>query len=462
MKNTRILTLLCFIFLITSCTKELEINPQQSLSTGEALSDLPSMKTAVNGAYDDLQAVGYYGREFLVMPETEANLVYLSVTNSNRFVSSYTYQWTTADGDITDFWNIGYSAILRANNVINNIDAIEGDATEKNQIKGEALAIRALVHFDLVRFFAKQYTTGTPTTDLGVPIMLKADIGEPARNTVAEVYTQVIADLTAAKGLLRNVGIHRFSPEAAEALLARVYLYKGDWANAATAATSLIGNAGYSLADDVTAMFAAPGSSEEIFTLKNESSETRGSDNLGNIYLPAGYGDIRVTTDLRDIYEIGDSRKSLIYVHTNGEYYQAKFNEQDGVVGLHSPKILRLAEMYLIRAEARFRQSPSDVTGALADLNAIRTKRGATMMLTLPNGINDILAERHRELAFEGHTAFDYWRTGTTMTRQQCDTGLEVSSGGLCSVPADDFHTVHPIPQREMDVNQAMVQNAGY
>lgn len=460
MKNTRILTLLCFIFLLAACTKELELNPQQSLSTSEALSDIPSMKTALNGAYDDLQALGYYGREFIVMPETEGNLVYLAITNSNRFVASYTYQWTTADGDITDFWNIGYSAILRANNVINNIDALEGDAVEKNQIKGEALAIRALVHFDLVRFFAKQYTVGNPSTDLGVPIILQAGIGEPARNTVAEVYTQVISDLTAAKGLLRNEGIYRFSPEAAEALLARVYLYKGDWANAATAAGNLISNANYALADDVSVMFSAPGSSEEIFTLKNEVSENRGSDNLGNIYVPAGYGDIRVTTDLMDEYEPGDSRTTLIYKHTNDQYYQSKYNEQDGVIGLYSPKILRLAEMYLIRAEARFRQNAAD-QGVLDDLNAIRTKRGATMMNSLPNGIGDILAERHRELAFEGHTAFDYWRTGTDMVRKQCDTGLEVSTGE-CTILATDYRTVHPIPQREMDVNQSMIQNEGY
>ncbi|MBK8966514.1 MAG: RagB/SusD family nutrient uptake outer membrane protein [Saprospiraceae bacterium] len=458
MKNTRIIPLLCFILFMFSCSKELELNPFQSLSTGEALADLPSMKTAVFGAYDAIQSLGYYGREYLVMPETEANLVYLSIANSNRFIPSYTYLWIPADGDITDFWNLAYAAILRANNVINNIDALEGDAAEKNQIKGEALAIRALAHFDLVRFFAKQYTNGNPSTDLGVPIVLEASISEPPRNTVEQVYTQVIADLTTAKGLLRDEGIYRFSPNAVEALLARVYLYKGDWANAETAAGNVIG-AGYELADDVVAMFAGPGSSEEIFTLRNEMSENRGSDNLGNIYIPAGYGDIRVTTDLMDLYEPGDSRANLIFQHTNGEFYQSKFIEQDGVVGLHSPKLLRVAEMYLIRAEARFRQNAAD-PDVLSDLNAIRLKRGATQMMSLPNGINDILAERHRELAFEGHTAFDYWRTGTKMVRQQCNTGLEVS--GVCEIEANDFRTVHPIPQREMDVNQSMIQNDGY
>jgi len=459
MKNIRILTLFSFVLLLASaCQKELDLNPSESLSTGEALSDVASLKTALNGAYDAIQVVGYYGRNYQVMAETEANLVYLSTANSNRFVSSYTYQWTTANADITSVWNDGYTAILRANNVINNVDRIDGDAAEKNQIKGEALAIRALVHFDLVRFFAKQYTNGAPNTDPGVPIILTSGIGEPARNTVAEVYDQVISDLEAAKTLLRNDGVYRFSPEGDEALLARVYLYKGDWAKAATAAGSLIGNAQYSLSANVSAMFGGPGSSEEIFTLKNESSENRGSDNLGNIFIPQGYGDIRVTTDLLDLYEAGDSRATLIFKHTNNEYYVGKYLEQDGVVGLASPKILRLAEMYLIRAEARFRQNDTD--GALDDLNELRLKRGATELMSLPNGIRDILSERHRELAFEGHTAFDYWRTNTDMVRSQCGTGLEVSAP--CTMAANSHLTVHPIPQREIDVNQNMAQNDGY
>jgi len=459
MKNIRILALFSLaLFLAPACQKELELNPSQSLSTGEALSDIASLKTALNGAYDAIQVVGYYGRNYQVMAETEANLVYLSTANSNRFVSSYTYQWTTANADIADVWNNCYTAILRANNVINNVDRIDGDAVAKNQIKGEALAIRALVHFDLVRFFAKQYTNGTPNTDLGVPVILTSGIGEPARNTVAEVYDQVISDLEIAKGLMRNEGAYRFSPEAAEALLARVYLYKGDWAKSANAATALIGNAQYSLSGNVSAMFGGPGSSEEIFTLKNEASENRGADNLGNIFIPQGYGDIRVTTDLLDLYEPGDSRAGLIFQQPNNEYYVGKYTEQDGVVGLASPKILRLAEMYLIRAEARFRQNDTD--GALDDLNELRIKRGATEMMSLPNGFRDILSERHRELAFEGHAAFDYWRTGTDMVRTQCGTGLEVSAP--CTIAANSHLTVHPIPQREMDVNQNMAQNSGY
>jgi hypothetical protein len=452
--------LLPFVLLtFVSCNDELELNPFQSLGTAEALGDLDGMQTALNGAYDRFQAVGLYGRNYVVIPEIQADMVYLTISNSNRFIAEYTYDFNPQSGNFATIWNFLYNGILRVNNIINNIDDLEGDAARKNQIKGEALALRALAHFDLVRFFAKIPTNGNAGSDLGVPVVLESIIAEPPRNTVAEVYTQIIADLQAAKGLVADDGIYKFSKEGIDALLARVYLYNGDYGNAATAASSVINSGKFQLADDIVAAFAAPGSSEEIFTLKFEApAENNGSDNLGGIYNPQIYGDIRVATDLVDLYGDGDSRIGFLYVNTvNNEVYTSKYFEQDGINGMHSPKILRIAEMYLIRAEARFRSNDSG--GALDDLNAIRAKRGVSALQNL-GGIETILDERRRELAFEGHTLFDYIRTNTDIERSQCNTGLEVSAP--CSISASSNIVIHPIPQREMDVNQNMQQNPGY
>lgn len=457
MKNFKIFILSVVALFMVSCEGFLELTPAQSLSTQEALEDLDGFETALFGAYDDLQSVGYYGRNYIVMPEIEADMVYLTISNSNRFLANYIHQWVPTNGDYTGLWNIGYRTILRANNIINSIDEVEGDATRKNQIKGEATAIRALAHFDLVRWFAKQPTNGNPSSDLGIPIVLESIIAEPARNTVAEVYTQIIADLTSAKGLVGDVGKFRFGPNGIDALLARVYLYNGDYANAATSASAVINSGSYPLAESYADMFSGPGSSEEIFTLRfTPPAENNGSDNLGGIYNPQIYGDIRVTTDLINLYEEGDTRANFIYLFGNGEYYQSKFFEQDGVNGLHSPKLLRVAEMYLIRAEARL--NAGDAAGALADLNAIRAKRGASQLASV--NLNTILDERARELSFEGHRLFDLIRTGTDMVRDQCNTGIELNSP--CEMDVNSFLAVHPIPQREMDVNQNMVQNPGY
>ena len=441
------------------CQDQLELQPQQSLSTEESLKDLDGMTTALFGAYDGLQSLDYYGREYLVMPEVEANLVYLAINNSNRFVANYLYQWTSTSGDITAFWNVAYTAILRVNNIINNIDALEGDQARKDQLKGEALAIRALAHFDLVRVFAKQYTQSSPTSDLGVPVILESIIDEPARNTIEQVYGQVIADLNAAAGLVEDQGIYRIGPDAVNAMLARVYLYKGDNGNAVNAAASVINPGNYTLASDFQAMYNAPGSSEEIFTLQFVGAENRGSNNLGSIYNPDSYGDIRVTTDLVNLYEDGDVRADLIYEAEKGGVmglFQSKYTSQDNFLGLHSPKLFRLGELHLIRAEANFKLGNTD--DALDEINALRGARNASALTEIT--MMDIIEERQRELAFEGHTKFDLLRNGMDITRNQCNTGLELSAP--CGLTNGDNLNVYPIPQREIDVNQNMVQNPGY
>ncbi|MDX1941325.1 MAG: RagB/SusD family nutrient uptake outer membrane protein [Saprospiraceae bacterium] len=443
-----------------SCEDKLELQPAQSLATEESLSDVKGMLTALYGAYDMLQDLNIYGRDYIVMAELEADLVYLSLSNSNRYVQNYTFLWTPDNANITAVWNDYYTVILRCNNIINNIDKIEGDAAEKNQIKGEALAIRALSHFDLVRVFAKQYTQSNPTADLGVPVVLESKIDEPTRNTIAEVYNQITSDLEATKGLLTDKGKFRFGPDAANALLSRVYLYKGDYANAEKFASDVINTNKYAIADDIIAAFKAPGSSEEIFTLKFTASETRGSDNLGRFFNPSGYGDARVATDCISLYEPSDKRLGFIYKHTNNQMYTNKFFAQDGVDGLFSPKILRISEMYLTRAEARAKQNK--FADAIADLNAIRAKRSASALAGIADAdvFQTVLDERRRELAFEGHTKFDLWRNGLDMVRNQCNTGIELDAP--CNLAASSNLRVYPIPTREIDVNQNMVQNSGY
>jgi hypothetical protein len=465
MKNIYKILFLLPLFLVTSCVDNLNLNPQQSLATNVALKDIEGLNTALIGAYESMQSINWYGRNFLVVPEIAGNLVYLSFANSNRFVNNYIYLISATAG-YAGLWNTGYSAILRANNVINNVDNVEATQEEKDDVRGQALCIRALAHFDMTRMFAKQYTNSNPSTDLGVPIMTEALIGEPPRNTIDEVYNFVINDLETAASLItaQNMGsgvsaTYRWSKDGANALLARVYLYKGDYAKAAEKANGIIGSGTYSIATDVVNMFAAPGSSEEIFTLRKETSEDGGASNHGNIYIPEGYGDIRVSSDCVSLYEPGDARLALLF-EQGGEIYQAKQREQEGIVGLHSPKILRLSEIYLIRAEAR--ANSGDAQGAMDDLNAIRSLRGASAVTGLSGqGLLDmIFFDRQRELAFEGHTTFDYWRTGRDMVRNQCNTGLEVSSP--CIIEASSHLAVYPIPQGEIDVNQSMVQNDGY
>lgn len=460
MNRIKITLLVALISVGFSCSDKLELEPAQSLSVAESLGDIEGLFTGLIGAYDGLQDVNYYGRDFIVVNEVRADLVYISINNSNRFLNDFRYEYAPNTG-LTAFWSDSYSLILRVNNILQNVDGAAGDADEKDQIKGEALFLRALTHFDLVRMFALPYGEGT--SNLGIPIILTPQISEPARNTVGEVYDQVIADLTEAAGLLNeDVGPYRASVDAVNALLARVYLYKEDYVNAEASATAVIG-AGYTLVPgaNLRTFWDTHGTSEEIFTVRRLANETNGSDNLGQIFNPQGYGDIRVTQDLIDSYEVGDLRAAADYYAQDGFNWVGKYLTQEGNPGLVNNKVLRLAEMYLIRAEARLLKASPDNAGALADIDVVRARAGLGSIGTA--NLTAVKNERKVELAFEGHRALDIFRWGDAVTRIQCGgggTGDELLAD--CFLAADSYLRIYPIPQVEMDVNQSMVQNTGY
>src|ERR1041385_6227267 len=302
-RNTVIKFMMSVMLVVSACTDVLNIEPKQSLSTSVALSDYSGFQAAVAGIYDQMQTIQFYGRDLMVRAEVRGDNTYLALQNSNRFIPDYNYQLSN-NTSYSDLWNLGYNAILRANNVINNIDkAADATQAQRDQLLGEALALRALFHFDLVRFFAKPYYDGNGAQP-GVPIKLDGEITAPTRNTVAEVYTQIIADLILAKTKLNaDVAPFNFTVDGVNALLSRVYLYQGDNAKAEQAASDVIDANHFTLVDDLATLWSTSGTDEEIFTLNVLPSESNGSENLGQIYNPGvGYGDIRVTKDLRDMF----------------------------------------------------------------------------------------------------------------------------------------------------------------
>ncbi|MTI31758.1 RagB/SusD family nutrient uptake outer membrane protein [Xanthovirga aplysinae] len=449
------------VFLISSCDDFLKIEPQQSLSDSEAFSTIEAAETALIGAYARMQSTTYYGREMLVMPEVGGDNVLIALDNSNRFLGFSGYNLTTSNGDVTDLWFRAYHVIMQANNLINNVDNIEGGtAEEKNQLKGEALFIRALVHFDLVRSFGQPYLNGNGS-NLGVPVMLVSEIGTPSRNSVTEVYAQIINDLSQAKDLMDNTEApFRSSSDAANALLSRVYLYKGDNQAAVEAATAVIGTGNYSLISNENYLdsWSTDGTSEEIFTLKFLADESTGSSNIGRIYLKPGYGDIRPSQDIMDLYSVNsnDVRNGLIrYEEEYADHFQFKFAGMLGVDGLASIKILRLSEVLLNRAEANAKLG--NLEEAKEDLNVLRVRAGLESIDPANSSVLDeVLLERRRELAFEGHRAFDIFRNGEDLKRIECNPLAE------CSVPFGSNLVVYPIPQDEISANPNMVQNPGY
>lgn len=448
------------------CNKQLDLYPADKLPTADALKTIQGVNAAVNGMYEGLKGTEYYGRNYLVIPEIAADNVYLSLSNSNRFLSSWRLSWLVADGDVTGVWNRVYAVILRANNIINSVPLLEDGTTEqKNSALGQALFVRALGHFDLLRVFSTPYAVGGGGT-LGVPLITKFEVGSPKRNTVDEVYKQIIADLTTARDLLpktRNTPYVATS-YAAAALLARVHLYKGDDAAAITAATEVI-NAGYAIApaNTLANFYNTPGTTEDIFTVRILSNESLGSDNLGRIYLKPGYGDIRVSPDLKNVLEAADARNVFVseFSGSPAEFQNNKFSGQDGISGLYSIKVLRISELYLIRAEAYAKTGSYAL--ALADVNEIRAHRNLTALENVPdaNVLTAVLKEKRVEFMFEGHRYFDLLRNKLSIVRTTCNNPAQLNTP-RCTIEASSPTAIFPIPQREIDVNLNIEQNPGY
>jgi len=452
-----------FISVITlvflgSCQDQLDVEPEGSLTVNEALSDFEGIETALIGVYSGLRSSLLYGRNLLVMPEASGDNVVLAIENSNRFTQNASYQWSVDNGDVTGIWNALYTIILRVNTVINNIDGVTGGTqTERNQVLGEALFIRALAHFELVRGFAQPISIGG-TSSLGVPIVRQSVVGEPPRNTVGEVYIQITSDLVSATNLMNNdLAPFRASQDAARALLSRVYLYMEDNVNVISQATKVIdsGNYGLDSISNYIESWAFDGTIEEIFTVKFLATETLGASNLGNIYIPEGFGDLRASQDI--IVELsgpGDVRIQFIR-DIGGDEYQYKFPGILNIPGLASPRLLRLAEMYLNRAEAYAKIG--NYPDAIIDLNTIRTTRGlAAIFPQNTQVLNEVLLERRRELAWEGHRTYDLFRNKQDLLRIECN------AISICDVAAGSDFTIWPIPDREIKVNPNIVQNPGY
>lgn len=480
--NLKLLLILAgFAVIISSCKKDLV--PYDSLSEKAALSTPADLQIATYGAYAGLKAPTYIER--LVKFETYgSDEAALSITTSSGFYNIYNYTYSAANSYGTDFWMAAYKAIYSANRVIEVIE--DGQSTTLDQIKGENLFLRALSHFNLVRIFGRPYTQGQGN-NLGIVIKNNTiTIDFPARNSVKEVYDFVISDLLKAASLMTvNKNSCFASKEVAWALLSRVYLYMGDNANAIVYANKVITSNRYQLlAATPYKKYFVPvpeNNVETIFAIRHNISDDQKFSAIGSQFYndpvtqATGYGQTYASLtyfNLLDQYP-GDLRHSFVEPQRNTDgtiklkglvpiIYVNKYNWQDGVANLSSPVILRLAEMYLNRAEANAK-IPGNEQLAIDDVNIIRTRAGlsGTQLYKLADlkgrasVLDVVLEERYLEFAFEGHRIYDLFRNNRSMARNYPDLfGIDVQTIG----PSDN-KIVYLIPEHEMTVNLNMVQN---
>ena len=450
-----IIFIICLSCFQTSCKKILDVVSPNEVSDDDIFTSVSGLRNARIGMYNTLQDRNYYGGYFPLMVECytdNGTTGGYDVIDLNEFEER---SISPANIYTTQSYNAIYNTIYTANKIINNIDNVPGlEDDEKDNTTGEALFVRSLGNFDLLRFWGEHWDK---SSEYGIPIVTGTDDpSEPiARSTVEQSYQQIIADLTQAAGLLNNYqGNQYVSVSAAKALLGRVYLYHGDKNEAAQMATDVIDDNNFGLfgPDDFTKIYTEKLTAESVFELKFDPQNTSSFNTATYLRDDALRSDVifLANADLNDFFQNRpDDRRSQLADFENVDVSISPDGRSQKYRGEttkdNDAYVIRLAEMYLIRAEAKGR------TAGLADLNTIRISRGMTALLPadVPDDdayLNAVLAERRAELNFEGHRLFDLARTGKVE---------EVLGAGV--------QPIMPIPQREIDGTGGVVeQNPGY
>lgn len=466
MKNIYIKSLIAALAFITlSCGDDfLELTPQQSVANEDALTTLDDYKSSITAVYNGLSSANYYGRYFYLVPDVMGDDV-KQHPSANRAKDFAEYIAVVGDGIASGMWNQMYSSINAANAIINaEVDLPASVEAERTHMVGEAMAMRGLIYFDMVRLYAQHYTFTSDASHLGVPIVLEFDqSNEPSRNSVREVYDQVISDMTAAINMLddnpRSGTTSTLSKSAVQALLARVYLYKEDWANAESMANTVINSGRYSLVSNAnyTNAWVADFSAESIFEINMTENDNRGSNALGRMYIVEGYGDYLPSNDLVSLIPNDDVRTDWFAddAFLTGDYAPFRMVKYPSVAGTNNTKVVRLSEMFLIRAEARAQQGNN---AAQADVDMIRQRAQPSAAAVTATGaalIDEVLLERRKELAYEGQRLWDLMRYKQDVVRTNC-------TSPICTISYPNNRVILPIPEAELDANPNIEPNPGY
>lgn len=489
---------------LSSCVNDwLDVAPSDGTDADAALTSSSDLAAARTGMYAALKGnsnlVDYYGQQFFVYGDVHAgdDYQYNNIGGSNRasFYYDMTYQTASEFSSSNVAWKSPYIVIGRANRIIAAAeggalsDAAEAKATI-DQYAAEAKVLRALAHFDLVRIYGKPYTEDQGAS-LGVPLVtgVLESNAKPARSTVAEVYTQVVKDLTEAissNALATETEPGYVSVWGAKAILSRVYLNMGDYANALSVAEDIIKNIKNSGAalwtrDQYFKAWDAstPNESEFLFRL-NVAGSTDNNDlnGIGNLQQRDGYKEMvatkkfvdMLTSDPKDVrndmFLPAKAEKEVAVYGTNKVFLNKLRGQGGNLRNVTIVPIIRLSEVYLTAAECAFRNN--DKTKAVEYLNDLVKNRTTTVasLATVDNiTLDRILIERRKELIGEGQRYFDALRNNETITRytSEADKGWHKTlSKEAQSFNRDYFKAIAAIPQAEINANPNIKQNTGY
>jgi hypothetical protein len=435
MKKLFLLFTILISIALQSCKKYLDVPPYNQVSDGNTIFDAASAQTAVRGAYRGLASLNYSATFQNIVLQSGGDV--RSINNAQTDLNVINYNLRSDIPLLLTLWSNNYNTINRANQVIAKVPSVTDiNLTQslKDQLLGEGYFIRALSYFDLARLFGNVPIFLTPTNKV-------SDKVGTAKSTQAQVYAQVLDDLNKAEALLpATVVRNRATKYTVYALRARLNLYLQKYEEAENDVNSiLVNSSNYKL---ITPFALAAGTTESVLELSYNTTDVNGAFSLWN-------GNNRALEPKASLYnllndpQVGGGRK-ILATKTGTAIY-------GGIspTNISAGYVIRTAELYLIRAEARVKKASPDLNGALDDLDAVRLRSGLVKSdAATPNEI--LLAienERQVEFALEPHRWFDLVRTG------RAPAVLNLS---------DANKYIFPIPGAEILANPALVQNNGY
>lgn len=455
MKNIKTIFFLVLLSITLGCDKFVEVDLPNSLLTSQQVFDNPqTVRAALANVYTKLRTEGVLsgslsgGGSSLGLYADELINYSLAGTPSDGI---YNNVLIASNPTVLNFWNSAYNHIYCANSVLEGINSSNNlTESEKNMFKGEALFVRGLVHFYLLNIFGD--VPYVSTTDFEVNKRI-------SRSSVSNLYQLIIADLVTAERLLMPTYLssERTIPNkaVATALLARVYLYDQKWSEAAASATAIINNPNFTFNQDLNLTFLKE-SATTIWQFKPQLANSNALEGT-YIFTSAPPPSVSLRNELFNAFEPGDKRRDQWVKAVQGSsavYYHA-YKYKQNVSTTPSKEysvVFRLAEQYLIRAEARAKLG--DLTGALQDINKIRGLAGLnnSQASTISAVLDAILQERRVEFFTEfGHRFFDLKRTGKISSLSTVKPGWDIND------------VLWPIPETELLTNPLLKpQNPGY
>ncbi|WP_421942319.1 RagB/SusD family nutrient uptake outer membrane protein [Pedobacter sp.] len=467
-----------------SCKKQLEEKPYSILTNTNFYQTATDAQAAINGALSQLQPQAYYQRTVYIMGELSADCLMPLLTQNQERIDMFKFTYGPNNIEINNWWQNSYKLISRANDIITNVPQISMDVSARNNIIGNALFLRGMAYFDLVKAFGDVPLITTPISGISDPDLL------PTRTIASKVYEQVIADLKAAEtncfteDKITSANKGMISSGAASAMLARVYLQRASTAfadpsdnqNALAQCNKVIASNTYKLMTDYTDVFNwdkkyFPTQTENIFSVQFGNNASSTTQNITiRMFSPSGLGGSGSFTANPYFFSNGyfgpDKRKAWNLADKVGAAtvtpYIYKYRDAQWVAGSNNSRmnwiVLRYADVLMMQSEAMNNINPND-PNKFNGLNAVRDRAGMNAyhldLVNTPTSsafIDTLVKDRARELCVEGHRRWDLIRL------KRLQQVVKIANG----VTVTDDQLLLPLPQAEMDANTNLKQNKGY